>query len=138
MQKKFTIHIEMSHISYSLELVLCANIVTWFLRKQNWTYNTTHSVQLHQTMVIAQQNIANTLLHYFFSKKAVFKQFFKQQKYCTIAIFFQMVCAIVLGFFEGIFYSIFSNLVIHKFCFSISSDNSFMISDTSNFKITKY
>ena len=29
-------------------------------------------------MVIAQQNIANTLLHYFFSKKAVFKQFFKQ------------------------------------------------------------
>ena len=47
MQKKITIHIEMSHISYSLELVLCANIVTWFLRKQNWTYNTTHSVQLH-------------------------------------------------------------------------------------------
>ena len=34
-----------------------------------------------QTMVIAQQNIANTLLHYFFSKKAV--QFFKQQ-YCNI------------------------------------------------------
>ena len=36
----------------------------------------------------------------------VFKYFFKQQKYCTIAIFFQMVCAIVLGF-----------LVIHRFCF---------------------
>ena len=38
MQKKITIHREMSHISYSLELVLCASIVTWFLRKQNWTY----------------------------------------------------------------------------------------------------
>ena len=62
-------------------------------------------------MVIAQQNIANTLLHYFFSKKAVFKQFFKQQKYCTIAIFFQMVVAIVfaivLGFFGGIFLTFF-------------------------------
>ena len=64
-----------------------------------------------QTMVIAQQNIANTLLQYFFLKKAVFKQFFKQQKYCTIAIFFQMACAIVfaivLQFFGSIFFSIF-------------------------------
>ena len=61
-------------------------------------------------MVIAQQTIANTLLHYFFSKKAVFKQFFKQQKYCTIAIFFQMVCAIVFAIvlgFLGAFFSAF-------------------------------
>ena len=63
-------------------------------------------------MVIAQQNIANTLLQYFFLKKAVFKQFFKQQKYCTIAIFFQMACAIVfaivLGFFGSNFFRNFS------------------------------
>ena len=38
-------------------------------------------------MVIAQQNIANTLLQYFFSKKAAFKQFFQTAKilhYCNI------------------------------------------------------
>ena len=61
-------------------------------------------------MVIAQQTIANTLLHYFFLKKVVFKQFFKQQKYCTIAIFFQMVCAIVFAIvlgFLGAFFSAF-------------------------------